>query len=84
MSSQVAEIQKLRAALEKEKQATQHLIDSSVHYRNLAIVLGAKPEQMMGGVMNACPGDWVIRGVAGEFYPCNDAIFRRTYEAVES
>ena len=26
------------------------------------------------------PGDWVIRGVAGEFYPCKPAIFQRTYE----
>ena len=28
-------------------------------------------------------GDWIIRGVAGEFYPIKDAIFRQTYEAVE-
>lgn len=25
-------------------------------------------------------GDWIIRGVAGELYPCKDAIFRLTYE----
>lgn len=35
------------------------------------------------GVMQAKPGDWVIRGVQGEFYPCRDDIFRATYEAVE-
>lgn len=28
-------------------------------------------------------GDWVIRGVQGEFYPCRDDIFRQTYEPVE-
>lgn len=33
------------------------------------------------GTMRAEWGDWVIRGVAGEFYPCKDAIFRETYEA---
>ena len=27
-------------------------------------------------------GDYVIRGVQGEFYPCKDAIFQATYEAV--
>lgn len=27
-------------------------------------------------------GDWVIRGVAGEFYPCKPEIFEATYEAV--
>jgi len=26
------------------------------------------------------PGDWVIRGVAGEHYPCNPDIFAETYE----
>lgn len=36
------------------------------------------------GVMKARPGDWIIRGVQGEFYPVKDSIFRETYEAVES
>lgn len=31
----------------------------------------------------ATPGDWIIKGVAGEFYPCKPAIFEATYEAVE-
>ena len=29
------------------------------------------------------PGDWVIQGVAGEFYPCKPDIFEQTYEAVD-
>lgn len=32
------------------------------------------------GDMRADIGDWVIRGVAGEFYPCKPAIFAETYE----
>jgi hypothetical protein len=28
----------------------------------------------------ASPGDWIIRGVKGEFYPCRDDIFRATYD----
>ena len=28
------------------------------------------------------PGDWIIRGVEGEFYPCKPDIFAKTYEAV--
>ena len=28
-------------------------------------------------------GDWIIRGVKGEFYPCKPDIFAATYEAVE-
>lgn len=32
------------------------------------------------GTMLASPGDWIIRGVAGEFYPCKPEIFEATYE----
>lgn len=28
------------------------------------------------------PGDWIIKGVKGEFYPCKPDIFEATYEAV--
>lgn len=35
------------------------------------------------GIMTAHPGDWIIRGVEGEFYPCKPCIFAATYEAVE-
>lgn len=35
------------------------------------------------GTMRADPGDWIIRGVKGEFYPCKPDIFAATYEAVE-
>lgn len=34
------------------------------------------------GVMRANPGDWIIRGVAGEFYACAPDIFDATYEPV--
>lgn len=34
------------------------------------------------GTMIAQPGDWIIRGVKGEFYPCKDDIFQATYEKV--
>lgn len=32
------------------------------------------------GVMTAKKGDWIIRGVKGEFYPCQPDIFEATYE----
>lgn len=32
------------------------------------------------GVMRATPGDWIIRGVQGEYYPCRSDIFDLTYE----
>jgi hypothetical protein len=36
------------------------------------------------GTMFARPGDWIIRGVQGEFYPCKPDIFATTYEPVET
>ena len=35
------------------------------------------------GTMTADLGDWIIKGVNGEFYPCKPDIFDKTYEAVE-
>lgn len=35
------------------------------------------------GTMEAQPGDWIIKGIKGEFYPCKPAIFEATYEEVE-
>lgn len=32
------------------------------------------------GDLNASKGDWIIKGVAGEFYPCKPDIFAATYE----
>jgi len=36
-----------------------------------------------GAECTVCPGDWIIKGVAGEFYPCKSDIFEKTYERVE-
>lgn len=35
------------------------------------------------GVMTATDGDWIIKGVQGEFYPCKPDIFEATYESVD-
>lgn len=35
------------------------------------------------GTMRVKHGDWVIRGVKGELYPCKSDIFEATYEEVK-
>ncbi|MCA9427919.1 MAG: hypothetical protein KC994_22760 [Candidatus Omnitrophica bacterium] len=35
------------------------------------------------GVMTATPGDFIIRGVAGEVYSCKPEIFEMTYEPID-
>lgn len=47
-----------------------------VDYPNLQIFT-------LEGVMLANVGDWIIRGVQGEIYPCKPQIFEMTYELVE-
>lgn len=36
--------------------------------------------QTLEGVMMASVGDYIIRGVNGEFYPCKPDIFEKSYE----
>ncbi|MDE2469106.1 MAG: hypothetical protein KGL35_10290, partial [Bradyrhizobium sp.] len=44
--------------------------------------LGEIEIETLEGRMTARPGDWIIKGVKGEFYPCKPDIFEATYEAV--
>jgi len=36
--------------------------------------------QTLEGDMLCSIGDWIIKGVNGEFYPCKPDIFKKTYE----
>lgn len=52
---------------------------------------GPRPRDMswgyiktLEGDMHVIAGDWVIRGVENEMYPCKDSIFRASYEPVEA
>lgn len=39
--------------------------------------------QTLEGLMTARVGDYIIKGIKGEFYPCKPDIFEATYELVE-
>lgn len=49
--------------------------DSDAHVLALAI-------PTLEGLMVGIEGDWIIRGVKGELYPCKPEIFEATYESV--
>lgn len=34
------------------------------------------------GIMRCKPGNYIIKGVKGEFYPCDKEIFEQTYEEI--
>lgn len=39
--------------------------------------------ETLEGIMTVSDGDWIIKGVKGEFYPCKPDIFAETYEVIE-
>ena len=49
--------------------------DWQSHGRSVRIVT-------LEGIMTADEGDWIIKGIKGEFYPCKPDIFAKTYEEV--
>ena len=36
--------------------------------------------ETLEGTHSASPGDWIIKGIKGEFYPCKPDIFAATYD----
>lgn len=48
--------------------------DNTLNYPNIST---------LEGVMRVSVGDFIIRGVSGEFYPCKPDIFNKTYEEAE-
>jgi hypothetical protein len=53
-----------------------HPIDKEVHNASISI-------ETLEGRMIAELGDWIIKGVKGELYPCKPDIFEATYEAID-
>lgn len=69
--------------------------DQFYQWGRVWVFLGAKDDwrvnpnkgidiRTLEGTMTANPGDWIIRGVKGELYPCKADIFAMTYELVEA
>lgn len=54
--------------------------DLRVNYENKdnPYILIETPE----GTMKASVGDYIIKGVKGEFYPCKPDVFKQTYDSV--
>ena len=61
--------------IECEKFIGKENYDNTLNYPNI---------KTLEGTMRVSVGDYVIRGIKGEFYPCKPDIFEMTYESVES
>ena len=55
----------------------------SIKGTSLPVELQCIDIQTLEGEMRAEMGDWIIRGIKGEHYPCMRDIFETTYERVE-
>lgn len=49
--------------------------DAEFHNKELVVAT-------LEGPLHASPGDWIIKGTKGEFYPCKPDIFTDIYEPV--
>lgn len=54
-----------------------HALADEVTYSHPLILI-----QTLEGTMSASVGDYIIKGVNGEFYPCKPDIFDKTYDPV--
>lgn len=50
-----------------------------LRYRGQSLIIPT-----LEGDHEAKPGDWIIRGVKGELYPCKPDIFAATYDEVSA
>lgn len=51
-------------------------VDYSMYNRPAVLI------ETLEGTMRADVGDYIIKGINGEFYPCKPDIFKKTYEEV--
>ena len=74
--------------LENEHIETQYEVKQEgknfyIKFENGACKLGTLMIKTLEGEHKASIGDYIIKGVDGEFYPCKPDIFEKTYEVVE-
>ena len=56
-----------------------------MHKGNSELVIATLEDGSDGEAKHvASRGDWIIKGVKGEFYPCKPDIFEATYDPVEA
>jgi len=79
------EIEAIKWNKYKDHSAVRHFRDSKGAGESLCKICNKKMyfhgwiKTLEGGHI-VCPGDYIITGIKGEFYPCKPDIFEKTYE----
>ena len=63
---------------EQESDLATYVMSGQMRYTDQDTIL----IKTLEGTMEARPGDWIIRGVKGELYPCKPDTFAANYDAV--
>ena len=71
-----ANVEEVKTFFGEESKKCNILLDPYQSKGNLII-------ETLEGSFTALPGDFIIRGIKGEYYPCKPDIFEKTYEVVE-
>jgi len=59
-------------------------VENFVGSQNIVGIQTNEPKILtLEGAMTVSDGDYIIKGVAGEFYPCKPDIFEKTYEIAD-
>jgi hypothetical protein len=63
---------------------SENLVELSEFLSQRTLVFDPQKEQIIietwEGDVTASKGDWIIKGIKGEFYPCKPDVFEATYE----
>lgn len=82
----MTEYRKKPVAIEAVKYTGKNNVNDILNFigeRKLAYLDGETLNiETLEGVMKADVGDYIIKGIKGEFYPCKPDIFEATYEKV--
>jgi hypothetical protein len=80
----MAKYRKKPVVIEAEQWEGHNLNDEGSLFQSPKVIIKSDGSEFMvttlEGVMTGQKGDWLIRGVKGELYPCKPDIFAATYE----
>lgn len=69
-------------AFQLTKDMLNETFNVEVNNRLVFVVENKFVVETLEGVMMAKVGDWIIKGIKGELYPCRKDIFKETYEVL--
>lgn len=85
----VKKFRKKPVVIEAIQLTKENVVDVLTFCNNTGNIVASNEDEMgisiltLKGTMIADTGDYIIKGVKGEFYPCKPDIFEQTYEEVD-